>query len=109
MTWLAFAGRERELTVSLAPGLDVTPLWNAIVIFMPGWPVRETGPLAQTDISITGSDTDFTIQAESWDGGFSKASHVNDAANALAGLLIDGLLAQSQTAFCLHAAVTRPH
>lgn len=103
-TRLAFAGLGRVLTVSVAPGLDITPLWNAIVILMPGWFLRETGAPGETDISISGTNSDFTIQAESWDGGFSKAAHANEAANALAGMLIDGMLAHGQAAFCLHAA-----
>lgn len=103
-TWLAFAGLGRELTVSVAPGLDVTSLWNAIVILMPGWSVRETGPVENADVSISGTSSDFTIRAESWDGGIWKAAYANEVAYALAGMLIDGILALGQADFCLHAA-----
>ena len=41
---------------------------------------------------------------ESWPGGESVAADPNNAANALAGLLIDAVLAHGMAAYCLHAA-----
>lgn len=103
-TWLAFAGRGRDLTVSIAPGLNSTALWNSAIMLLPDWPMREVGACAAVDITIRGTDTDMTLRAESWDGGESHAEHSNDAANALGGLLTDAILAHDMAAHCLHAS-----
>lgn len=56
------------------------------------------------DIDVTHADGQFRILAESWAGGESIAHDYHNAANALAGLLIDAVLAQQMAFCCLHAA-----
>lgn len=103
---LAFAGRGRPLHVWLAAETDPVEMRRAIAIFMPRWPVEEVSGDAVPDIAITCPGDTYRIQATSWPGGESRAEDSHNAANALAGLLIDGLLAHHMSAHCLHAAAS---
>ena len=103
---LAFAGRGRELVVWLAPGTDPVEMQRAIGILMPRWPVGPVNGDAIPDIAVTRANETYRIQATSWEGGESLAEDSHNAANALAGLLIDGLLAHGMADHCLHAAAS---
>ncbi|MBO6781957.1 MAG: hypothetical protein JJ899_01570 [Alphaproteobacteria bacterium] len=102
---LAFAGRGRELRVGISSDIDAPALRKSLSIFLPGWPARPLdGVSAPPDISIAPAGSGFRVRAESWPGGESLADDPNNAANALAGLLIDAILAHGMAAHCLHAA-----
>lgn len=103
---LAFAGRGRELVVWLAPGTDPVEMQRAIGVLMPRWPVSPIDGDAIPDIAVTRVNDTFRIQATSWEGGESFAEDSHNVANALAGLLIDGLLAHGMADHCLHAAAS---
>ncbi|MDA0786705.1 MAG: hypothetical protein O3B37_10500 [Proteobacteria bacterium] len=108
-THLAFKGYGRDLLVRLGPGVDAVAFREALLIFLPRWafwtrPTADMVDAAAVDIDVEHEKTHFRIAAVSWDGGYSIATDVNNAANALAGLLIDGILAH-EMAFCsLHAS-----
>lgn len=53
---------------------------------------------------MTITDEVFRVAALNWDGGESLAEDSDNAANALAGLLIDAILAHGMAFCCLHAA-----
>ena len=106
-TYLAFSGHGRDLIVRVGSEIDAVELQEALLIFLPRWPFAEvpaSGATDAADIEVTFADHRFRIAAVSWDGGESIAEDFNNAANALAGLLIDAILAHAM-AFCsLHAA-----
>lgn len=108
-TYLTFSGYGREFLVRLGPGVDAVEFREALLIFLPRWAfwtrlAADTVDDAVVDIDVTHAQSNFRIQAISWDGGHSDASDFNNAANALAGLLIDAILAHGM-AFCsLHAS-----
>ena len=91
--------------VRLGPGVDSIELREALLIFLPRWPFRvsDAAP-AVIDIDVTIESGRFRIAAVSWDGGESLAEDFHNAANALAGLLIDAILAHRMAFCCLHAA-----
>lgn len=101
---LAFAGRGRDLHVRLAAETAPDDLAWAIGLFLPRWPFRRVSEDITPDISVTFRDDVYCVRATSWAGGESLAKDPHNAANALAGLLIDGLLAHGMAAHCLHAA-----
>lgn len=103
---LAFAGCGRPLHVWLAAETDPAELQRAIGIFMPRWPVAQVAGDAVPDIAVTWTGDAYRIQATSWPGGESRAEDSHNAANALAGLLIDGLLAHQMATHCLHASAS---
>lgn len=103
---LAFAGRGRPLHVGLSPDTDPTELQRAIAIFMPRWPVRQVAWDAVPDVAVTWTGDAYRVAAVSWPGGESLAEDSHNAANALAGLLIDGLLAHHMAGHCLHASAS---
>jgi hypothetical protein len=103
-TWLAFAGHGRDLVVRVRSGVDAVALQEALLIFLPRWRFAPIPAMADADIDVTFEKQQFRIAAVSWNGGYSIAADINNAANALVGLLIDGILAHAM-AFCsLHAA-----
>jgi hypothetical protein len=106
-SYLAFAGHGRDLLVRVGPEIDAVEFREAALIFLPRWRFVEIPGSDATDIvdiEVTFADHRFRIAAVSWDGGESIAADFNNAANALAGMLIDGILAH-EMAFCsLHAA-----
>ncbi len=91
--------------VRIGPGVDPIELREALLIFLPRWPFRvsDTAP-AVIDIDVTIESGRFRIAAINWDGGESWAEDFHNAANALAGLLIDAILAHWMAFCCLHAA-----
>ena len=104
-THLTFAGHGRDLVVRVGAEVDATGLQEALLVFLPRWRwfVAIPAPTA-ADIDVIIENQQFRISAVSWDGGYSIAADFNNAANALAGLLIDAILAH-EMAFCsLHAA-----
>lgn len=103
---LAFAGHGRSLYVWLAPDTDPPEMRRAIAIFMPRWPVERVAGDTVPDIAVTWTGETYRIQATSWPGGESLAEDSHNAANALAGMLIDGLLAHHMAAHCLHASAS---
>lgn len=103
-TNLAFAGHGRDLVVRVASEVDAVEFQEALLIFLPRWRFRPIPASGAADIDVTFEAQQFRLAAVSWDGGYSIAADFNNAANALAGLLIDGLLAH-EMAFCsFHAA-----
>ena len=108
-TFLTFSGYGRDLLVRLGPGIDADEFREALLIFLPRWAfwtrlAADTVDDDDVDIEVTHAQSDFRIQAVSWNGGHSDAADFNNAANALAGLLIDAILAHGM-AFCsLHAS-----
>lgn len=88
----------------MAPHVDIGDLHESLAIFLPRWTYRVATGTPAPDIEVTVSDSAFHISAVSWPGGESIAEDPNNAANALAGLLIDALLAHGMAACCLHAA-----
>ncbi|MEP4377905.1 MAG: hypothetical protein ABJ215_08350 [Alphaproteobacteria bacterium] len=108
-THLTFKGYGRDLSVRLGPGVDADAFREALLVFLPRWAfwtrmAADVVDIPAADIDVTREGTQFRIMAVSWDGGFSVAADFNNAANALAGLLIDGILAHAM-AFCsLHAS-----
>ena len=103
-TYLSFAGHGRDLLVRIGPDIDAAEFQEALFVFLPRWRFAEVPASGATDIDVTYEAGRFRIAAVSWAGGESIATDFNNASNALAGLLIDGLLAHGM-AFCsLHAA-----
>lgn len=106
-TYLAFSGHGRDLLVRVGSEVDAVEFQAALEIFLPRWgfaevPASRAADIA--DIEVTFADRRYRIAAVSWAGGESIAADFNNAANALAGLLIDAILAHGM-AFCsLHAA-----
>jgi len=103
---LAFPGRGRDLHVWLAPGAGPDKLLGALAVFMPYWSPTRVAGQAIPDVTVTRQDGVYCIRAMSWEGGESLAEDPHNAANAIAGLLIDGLLAHGMAAHCLHTAAT---
>ena len=68
------------------------------------WPFRRVDNDVTPDIAVTFREDSYCVRATSWAGGESLAKDPHNAANALVGLLIDGLLAHGMAAHCLHAA-----
>ena len=101
---LAFAGRGRDLHVRLAAETAPDDLAWAIGLFLPRWPFRRVSDAVTPDIAVTFDGGSYCVRATSWAGGESLAGDPHNAANALAGLLIDGLLAHGMATHCLHAA-----
>jgi len=106
---LAFAGFGRDLVVRVDSNVDAAELQEALLIFLPRWAfwprmAAQAVDVDGVDIDVAFDNQKFRIAAVSWDGGYSIAADFNNAANALAGLLIDAILAHGM-AFCsLHAA-----
>lgn len=101
---LAFPGRGRDLHVWMALGTEPDELLKALAVFMPYWsPTRVSAP-AIPDITVTRRTTTYSVRAMSWEGGESLADDRHNAANAIAGMLIDGLLAHGMASHCLHTA-----
>lgn len=103
---LAFPGRGRILHVWLAPEANPDELLEMLAVFMPYWSPRRVFDQANYDVTVTRLGGVYCIRAASWDGGESLAEDPNNAANAIAGMLIDGLLAHGTAAHCLHTAAT---
>jgi len=101
---LAFAGRGRDIHVRLAAETAPDDLAWAIGLFVPRWPFRRVDNDVAPDIAVTFREDSYCVRATSWAGGESLAKDPHNAANALVGLLIDGLLAHGMAAHCLHAA-----
>lgn len=101
---LAFAGRGRDLHVRLTAETAPGDLEWAIGLFLPHWPFERAAGEVVPDIIVSRQADAYCVRASSWDGGQSLADDPHNAANALAGLLIDGLLAHGMAAHCLHAA-----
>ena len=99
---LAFAGHARPLRVQLPEAvLAEFPL------FAPDWP-------AEPDDEPGGGALDIAIEAD--EGGYRRRTawgadirldHARDAANALAGALIEGFTRQGEGLVCLHAGAVR--
>ena len=102
-THLAFSGGGRDLLVRVGPGVDAAELREALLIFLPRWAFTTVVP-STPDIDVIIEDGRFRVRAVSWDGGESVADDFHNAANVLAGLLIDGILAHAMAFCCLHAA-----
>jgi hypothetical protein len=93
--------------VRLGPGVDADEFREALLIFLPRWAFWTrvaTDGVDAADIAVTREATQYRVAAVSWAGGYSVADDFHNAANALAGLLIDAILAQNKTFCCLHAA-----
>lgn len=101
---LAFPGRGRNLHVWLAPGANPDELLEALAVFMPYWSPKRVFDRTIPDVTVTRHDGVYCIRAASWEGGKSLAHDPHNAANAIAGMLIDGLLAHDMAAHCLHTA-----
>lgn len=101
---LAFAGYGRDLIVALGGDVDGAAFRAALAIFLPGWPFAMDASGVPPDITVDMHGDAFVAAAASWPGGESRAADTYNAANALAGLLIDAVLAHGMAAFGLHAA-----
>lgn len=105
MTDFVFAGLGRTIRVRLSVGVDQAALFAAVRLFMPRWPVREDASgESPVDIDISQAAGRWRIGAVSWPGGESFADDAHNAANALAGLLIDAVLGLGMAACCVHAS-----
>lgn len=103
---LAFAGRGRDLHVLLGAETRPDDLERAIGLFLPHWPFRRVAGEVAPDIAVSRAAGTYHVRAVSWHGGESLADDPHNAANALAGLLIDAILAHEMAAHCLHAAAS---
>jgi hypothetical protein len=101
---LAFAGRTRPLRVRLPR--EVLAEWP---LFAPSWP-------AEPDDGLAGGRGALDIAIEAVEGGYLRRTawgadirldHARDAANALAGALIEGFTRQEDGLVCLHAGSVR--
>lgn len=102
---LVFAGLGRDIRVRLSENVDQAAMRAAVRLFMPRWRMTEEpvgAGAADIEVSLTAGR--WRIRAASWPGGESFADDSHNAANALAGLLIDAILGLDMAACCLHAS-----
>lgn len=101
-TAIEFAGLDRPCRVALPASPEFV---RALDLALPAWPRRPVpAGVPPADVTVHREGTAWRVEATGWPGGESPAADPLSAANALAGLLVDGQLVRVPQLVGLHGA-----